>query len=463
MAGPWEKYAAEDSGPWAKFQAVPVQEQPEPVDGVGLIPQTAGRIARMGAQGLAALPLAAMDAGVGIRNLFEKKPYELPSQTWNKALDQLIPLPKDEIAPRIAEAVGAGVAGSRLPVPEVPGAPPLRAAVPTPRDKVLAEAQRQGYVVPPATVKASATNKTLEGVAGKLTTAQLASAKNQIVTTNLAKRAIGLSEDAPLTAESIRAVRQEAGQAYEAIRGAGRIASDSTFRSQLVNLVSRYKSASKDFPELAKSEVDDIFNGLNKDSFDADSAVDMIAILRENADDAFRAGKSQSGKAYRDASKILEGAIERHLEAGGKNSRGMLKAFRDARELMAKTYTVEKAFNPSTGQVSATKLGQALSKGKPLSKELKSAGQFAQAFPKAAREFNESLPGVSPLDFYATGGVSALTHEPTYLLYPFLRQGVRNALLSQTGQKALTSPGATMNPAARFGAANAFLVGEQGF
>lgn len=478
MPGPWEKY---QSGPWEKYGATkggdlkrqnPAEYDPASPEyqarygaeqpGFGVV--AAGRAARMGAQGLAAIPLAISDAGVGVRNLLYgnmRIPSEdVPSNQFNRALDQLIPPPSDMVG-RVGEAIGGGVVGGRfLPNPpsSVSYQPPVNQAA-----QVLQRSRAEGYVVPPATSNPTATNKVLEGIAGKLTTAQAASAKNQAVTTTLAKRAIGLSDDAPLTSESIAAVRKEAAQAYEAIRGTGRITADKQFQAEIGNLTSKYRSAAKDFPELAKSEVDDIVSGLNKESFDADSAVDLIAILRGNADDAFRAGKSQAGRAYRDASKALEGVIERHLAAGGKESSAMLAAFRKARELIAKTYSVEKAFNPATGQVSGPKLAQQLSK-KPLSGELKQAAEFAKAFPKAAREFNESLPGISPLDFYASGGVSALSREPWYLLYPFLRQGTRNALLSQAGQKlAVPAAPSTPNPLVAGGLANALLIGKQGF
>lgn len=442
--------------------------------------QIAGNVARMGAQGLAALPLAAADAGVAIRNMLQPKPkqnlsglitgkqpkqdqYELPSTTWNRELSNLIPAPTGLGA--LNEVLGAGVVGGRLPVPGAASQAP--AAFQRPASQALATLQRsqaRGYVVPPATSNPTATNKVLEGIAGKLTTAQMASAKNQSVTTNLAKQAIGLPEDAPLTLDSIKAVRAEAGKAFEAVRKAGRIPSDEQYRSALVNLTSKYKGAANDFGKLAKNQdVEDIFNSLNQKSFDADSAVDMIRILRDNADEAFRAGKGQAGKAYKEASNILESAIERHLQRGGKQSVEMLQNFRQARQLIAKTYTVERAFNPATGNVSGTKLGAQLTKGKPLSGELRAAGEFAQAFPKAAREFNESLPGISPLDFYASGGVSAMSGSPKYLLYPFLRQGTRSAILSKYGQK-LAVPNGPRVPSNQFAGltANALaLLGQQ--
>lgn len=461
-------------------QAAPVAAAPIAPDPVGPVAQTAGNVLRMGAQAAAALPLAAMDAGVALRNLAQagtpiprktgpQAPppsvgnYQLPSSMWNEGLNQIIPPPQGALG-KGAEIVGAAVLGSRIPVPSAATQAPAQYAKEAPQAvQTLMEARKAGYVVPPATSNPTATNKVLEGIAGKLTTAQSASARNQSVTTNLAKRAIGLPEDAPLTLDAIKAVRQEASKAYDVVRGAGKIVADGRYQSDLAEITARFRGASKDFPELAKSEADDIVTGLQKAEFDADSAVDLISILRDKADDAFRTGSSQAGRAYKAGASALERVIERNLQARGRDGADMLAKYRAARQLMAKTYTVEKAFNPSTGNVAAAKLGRELAKGKPLTTELRTAAEFSQAFPKAAREFNESLPGVSPLDFYASGGVSALTREPWYLLYPFARQATRNALLSRTGQR-LAVPAGARQPSGPFaaGTANALsLIGQQ--
>jgi hypothetical protein len=63
--------------------------------------------------------------------------------------------------------------------------------------------QEAGYVIPPTQVKPSLFNRLLEGTAGKLTTAQNASFANQEVTNNLAKKALGMANDTPLTFENL--------------------------------------------------------------------------------------------------------------------------------------------------------------------------------------------------------------------------------------------------------------------
>ena len=94
----------------------------------------------------------------------------------------------------------------------------------------------------------------------------------------------------------------------------------------------------------------------------------------------------------------------------------MLNKFREARQLIAKTYSVEKALNPATGTVNAANLAAQLKKGKPLSTELKDIAEFNLQFPKATQttEAMGSLPQLSPLDFATgiiagsnTGGVGA--------------------------------------------------------
>jgi hypothetical protein len=109
----------------------------------------------------------------------------------------------------------------------------------------------------------------------------------------------------------------------------------------------------------------------------------------------------------------------------------MLNEFRNARQLIAKTYTVEKAMNPVSGNVDAKALARELKKGKPLTEELKTAAEFATQFPKATQTLESmgSLPQTSPLDLMAAGAASAAT-SPAALLTLGIRPGARAAALS---------------------------------
>lgn len=405
------------------------------------------------AQGVAAMPLAAMDAGVILRNLGEravnairtprlgelvsgKKPadqYVLPSEMFRQSLDANTLAPDSKVG-KVAEGISSMVVGAALPGPELAKRPE---PIPTVRQQTLSASQKEGYVVPPSTTNPSMVNKLLEGTAGKLTTAQQASGMNQATTNRLAAESLGLGPDAQITRDVLNNLRQEAGNAYRAVKEVGTITPDEQFALQLERIAAKYRGAARSFPDLASSPVEDAIKAVSQPSFEADSAVDAISILRDKAATAGKQGDKGLASAYRSIANALEGAIERHIQSDPENA-GLLTKFRSARELIAKTYSVEKALNSETGNVSAVKLAQQLGRGAPLSGGLRKAASFGAAFPKAARSFEESMPGVSPLDAYGAGGLAAITGNPTPLLYPFGRMGTRNFLLSPAGQRLAT-------------------------
>lgn len=314
------------------------------------------------------------------------------------------------------------------------------------RDATAATAREAGYVIPPVQTNPSLVNRTLEGLAGKITTGQGASIKNQKTTNALAARALGLDESMPITQEALTGLRSEAGQAYGAIKGAGIIKADQEYSQALAGITQKFQTASKDFPELAKNEIESVISAVDKPTFGADSAIEAIKILREKGDKAFGSGDKATGKAFRAASDAMEGVIERNLQTMGPEAQGMLQQFREARQLIAKTYTVEKALNNSTGNVAARKLAAQLARGKPLSGELKDVARFAQAFPKAADEVLSSMPGISPLDYFSAGGISAVTGNPLSMLAVGTRPLARAAILSKPYQATMGAPTYSGNP-----------------
>ena len=381
----------------ANIQQDQANQTPDPMNPFA---RQAGLTLRAGVDAFAALPLAAFEGGAAIGNMatraFGGDGNFSPRQTWEQGINQYLPQPQGAVEKGV-QIVGAGILGSKIPAPVPKGgvAPPgFQTAEETARAAMAARvkaAQDAGYVIPPATSNPSAVTKTAEGVAGKLSTAQLASSKNMSVTNRLASRALGLSEDTPLTIESVKAVRSQAGKAYEAVRGAGTIPLGPKWDSALNAAEAAAKGANRSFPGLAKNDpLAERIAALRQPSVDAGDAIDAIKVLRDYADEAGASGAKHVAGTYRKLATALENQIDAHLSAGGPSN--LVSQFRKARELIAKTYTVEKAMNKATGEVSAVKLGQQLGRGAPLSGEIKQAAEFAQAFPKAARPFNESLP-----------------------------------------------------------------------
>lgn len=404
-------------------------------------------------------PLMAMDAGVAARNYAEQKmqpnpqqapQYELPSKMWNDALNTAgVPQFHGPIE-KGGDIVGQMLLGSKLPSPSIANPAPAGFNPQTMKQLALQKAQQEGYVVPPSTVNPSPLNKTLESIGGKVAMEQDASLKNQGVTDALMKRGLGLDETTQMSEGVLPGLRTQAAAPYKALRSVGMMRADGDYGKALDAISSQYTGAAKDFPDLARNDILDAVEAVRKPAFEADSAMDAIAILRDKASTAYSQGDKALGKAYREISSAMEGAIERSLARRGKDSAQLLKEFRAARQLIAKSYTAEGALNASTGSFNAGKLATQLAKGKPLSGEMKKVAEFATAFPKAAKLVLDS-GSVRNTDVILGGGTALMSKEPSFLLYPFARQAIRAGLLSNTGQRLLTSPGMQPMPQTAMG------------
>jgi hypothetical protein len=315
------------------------------------------------------------------------------------------------------------------------------------RDAAVSAGQDAGYVVTPAmTSQPNMLAKVAEAVGGKIKTQQAASVKNQAVTNQLARAALGLPEDAPLTAATLDAVRQQAGQAYDAVASSGVVKPTAAYENALDAIAKPYASAAKGFPNAKPSPVLAEIESLRSPQFDAGDAIAMIRKVRGDADAAFAGGDKQTGKALKAASNAIEDAVEEHLKAAG--SPNMLQDFLDARKLIAKTYSVQGALNESTGDVVGSKLASQLTRGKPLSGELRSAAEFAQAFPRATQA-GQSVPAFSVLDAGTAAGGLGSGNIPLAML-PLMRPGARSLTLSGPMQRSIGAPSYELNALERY-------------
>lgn len=301
----------------------------------------------------------------------------------------------------------------------------------------IKEARKLGYVIPPTQAKSSLGNRLIEGFSGKLTTAQNASARNAEITNKLAAKAIGLPKGQQITPEVLSAIRETAGDAYRQIGNAGTITPGKAYADALDDIAAPYIKAASGFPNAKQSPVIDLVESLKSPTFDTASAIEKIKQLRSAADDAFRTGNTDIARASKGAAKALEDAIDQHLQKIG--DKQLLDNFRDSRQLIAKTYTVEKALNQTTGTIDARKLAAQLEKGKPLTAELRQAAEFAQRFKKAAAtpESMGSLPQNSPLDYAALGALSGSIGNPLPMLGLVARPAARKLALSDLVQNRL--------------------------
>jgi hypothetical protein len=295
------------------------------------------------------------------------------------------------------------------------------------------DANKLGYVIPPADLQPGMVSEVASGISGKIKTAQFASYKNQAVTNSLAKKALGLADDSPLDEMVLADIRKRAGDAYNAVADVGTVTPTAKYAADLDDAIKPFLKQAKSFPNRKINAVVDDIQSLKTDSFDAGDAIEAIKVLRSEADSAYRGGDKLAGQAYKKAAETLEGAIDNQLVTNGAAD-NVIGAYRDARKTIAKTYTVQKALNPETGNINAAKLASELTRGKPLEGELLEIAKIARAFPKATQALKEAPKAISPLDY----GTAAITAAGTGNVLPLTmigaRPAIRSALLSKSVQ-----------------------------
>lgn len=337
----------------------------------------------------------------------------------------------------------AGAANQRLAGAQAKGAE--LATQNAAKDATVEAARGAGFVLPPSQVNPTILNRALEGYAGKLSTQQAASIKNQSVVDNLIKQDLGIPANKAVTPALLQGIRNEAGKAYEVVKQAGKIGADDEFVTAIRSLGGDdYAAVVNDLPEMANAEIGKLISALEKPEFNAQTAVSLIKKLRHEATVNFKnqldPNKLELARAQRQAVDALESLVDRNLVA-----RGMPEAvqqFREARTLIAKVHSAETALNEATGSFAASHFGKLAEKGKPLSGGMKTVGNVSHAFPKATQQINTSMPGVSPLDYAAVGGISAATGVPAFLSAIAGRPIARAAMLSKPYQGLLAgSPG----------------------
>ena len=321
-------------------------------------------------------------------------------------------------------AAGMQSVGKAVRGPEV--APGIR--------KAAEEAADSGFVIPPTLAKPTLKNRLMEGLAGKVSVAQNASMRNQTVTNQLAAKEIGLPADATITPQVLKEIRDNAGQAYKAVAS---------------------------LPVKPAERAQPMFNKPASPEINPAQMVEDLKQARNDAQAWFRAyNRSASpddltkAKAAEGLSKRLESGLESYASSLGQSD--LLQGLRNARTLIAKTYSVERALNPTTGSVDAQTLAKLAKKG-VLTGGLKASADLATAFPKAAQPVERmgSLPQLSPLDWAAAGTMGAATgFSPVAATGLVARPLARAAALSGPVQRGLAQAAQDSGPRLGFSAAD---------
>lgn len=358
------------------------------------------------------------------------------------------------------ETVAGGL--MTLPTATVGGlSTPRTPAVLDRKQQIAQAAIEQGATLPPTQVNPSILNSIFEGISGKQTTQQVASIKNQAVVNTQARKALGLPEDVLITPEVLQQFRDQKGLAYDALRSNPTYYADKPFFAELNKETARLQS----MKSLDVATELNLLNNLKQMNFTGDELVNSIKRLRDssktNSSALASAENKDLGKAQKFAAQQLESLAERELTR--LNQPDLMKNFQQARQDIAKSFTIEKALNAATGDVSGAKLGQLSAANKIVPKELQAIADAAATYQKAFQNpaVIGSVPYISPLDLAAAAITSASTANPmlmaTALTRPALRAGItsgmyqRNMLPSSQPQTPGLINRVTSNPMTNYG------------
>jgi spore coat protein CotF len=431
------------------------------------LPRQLGLAARSAVTGVTALPGMAADAAMSGYNYLTGSNEQMPTQATQNLMTQIgLPEPQGTVE-NVNQFLGSAITGAKIPMPSISRPAPANFQPDlTRQQRTFDVGQREGYVVPPATIKPNIRNIALESIGGKQATEQTARATNQQVTNKLANRTLGLPETREITRDTLEQVRDEAGQVYEMVKSAGRIATDDDYKASLQGIRANIEKIREDFPKAnvaASKEIKDLVDSLDVPEFDTNSGMEYLKQLRNEAADNLASldepTRKALGRAQREAAEALEEMIFRQLKNAGQGD--LAQRFDNARRQIAKSYTVQAALDEGSGSVDAMKLAQILNKGKPLSPELELAARMGGSFPRAMiKPEKTGSVGSNALDFGLTVGGATffpMAQIPAWAALGIIpaKYGTRRLALSNALQRQLLGEQFTLPPKVVGGAAGA--------
>jgi hypothetical protein len=354
---------------------------------------------------------------------------------------QAIQEPDVQRAMGVALSFAPGNLESATAVPTAIGAPGARPAA--------VAANKAGYVLPPSEIheEPGIVPSAASAWSGKIKTQQAASQRNQDVTNELAATDLGLPKGTTLSDQVFDQVRSAAGRAYQDVASAvPRITIDPQFDQQIAALAGANSTAARMYPGILKTkEIDNLINSLRGQSqFPTDVGLEVVKKLRHDSNINFRSrddpGRASLALAQRHAADAIDDLMEREIYRNTLGKTDVIAKYRAARRLIAKSYDVQAATNPATGDVRARRLA-ALATRRPFTGNLDLIAKTATAFPKSMMEPSSfgHAEDWSALDFFAGVGATMAGHPEAAALIVG-RHPARAAILSKPVQNRLAQP-----------------------
>lgn len=155
--------------------------------------------------------------------------------------------------------------------------------------------------------------------------------------------------------------------------------------------------------------------------------------------------KKSGNPAAEDAADAAKAQAQQQMatiesEAVNAGMQDLVDKLRASRVALGKIGTVEKAWNDTTGEVSASSLLAAKKAGAPLQGGMKQAADVSKLFKNKLTQSGLVQPGVSKLDAAAAAAVAIAKGDPRLLAYTGLPAITRRVLLSKPVQSMAAPP-----------------------
>lgn len=314
---------------------------------------------------------------------------------------------------------------------------PKQAPKATPEQVAIKQATDAGYRLSPTQV-GNKVGGAAEGLSGQAALERTLSHKNVPITDNLAKKAVGIADDKPLTPATIGIEKTKANRAYDAVARTGVRKTSDEYRAEIAGIDDRTGAGS--FAEDVPASVVNLKKYYeSRPAFDAKDAVAKVRQLRKDGRANIKTRdpeKSALGDAQLKIAEALDNELVRHAESLGQPQ--LAANYKAARVQLAKLHTVEDALSGTN--VSAKKIWQQWKRGAPLQGELLTIARTYDSFQHVLQEAGKirAKHPFSVVDAFVAAGGAAV--HPGLLATVAARPLTRAALASKTYQRNFVAP-----------------------
>lgn len=383
---------------------------------------------------------------------------------------------KDEALPRAALDVIGNLA------PMLIGPKAIKTEAEIPRTNAFKDARDLGLVIPPsfAAIKGGKTmmGPAIEGMVGGAAKSTVdASVKNApVITARAAEDIPSIPKGTELTPDVLEAAKAPYQAVYQKVSALGNIAADPTYVKAIEDIEPNLgKSFPKSQGKGVNADIAELKDIYTEPNFDAADALQHVKELRDNARANYAASGNPSNKNVSSLKRLAEAQntiadalidqMDRWAESEGFEKSGLGDEFRDARQNLAKIFTLEDSIKPGTTDVSASYLANQLNKGKKLSGNMLRIAEAYNNFSPAMKDagpLRNKVP-INRMDAMVGGagaGLGIMKHEPNaalaaagYVLAPpltrkiLLSDAYQNSMLPKDVMASQLSPGMKLTAA----------------